>query len=124
VLSTSTEYDLQVDAVTIAAIYVESHRAVASLLVRLYETLWMEPRRHCERFARGQISGCQREVLLWPSLTLRRVDSRLPKGYDSALPVEWRRCVCRMPKVPPKSPHARDRVGSQRSTYCPTPEGA
>ena len=66
-LSTTIKHDLQVDAITTAAIHVESHRTVTSLLVRLSETLGMEPRRHCERFAHEPISGCQREVLPYPS---------------------------------------------------------
>jgi len=35
-----------------------------------------------------------------------------PKVHDSAFSVEWRDYVRQMPKVPPKSPHARDGVGS------------
>ena len=64
-ISATVEYDVQVDEVAISAIDMGIHRAVP---VGFGRDLGVQPQRHCECFARGQICGYQCEVL--PCLSL------------------------------------------------------
>ena len=101
---------MQGDAVTIAAVGMGTLRDAQKLM----EDLRTEARCHGECFTtRGHISGYQREVRLCSSRFLGPVLTSCPlKVHDGTSPMEWGHppFVRRVPRVPPESPHAGDRM--------------
>ena len=116
---TAVKYDMQGDTVEIAAMGLGTSRVSPTMESRRVQ-LGEEAHHPYECFMCGYASGHHCQVLLSLPFSWIGANSCPLKVHDGAFLVEQSLLpVCQMLRVPPKSPHARDRMVKQLNYVLP-----